>query len=460
MKAVKQSDKLLDNAKRIHMIGIGGSGMCPLAEVLSTKGYTVSGSDTVETAKTEYLRGLGITVFIGQKPENVEGADLVAYSAAIPETNPERKAAAKKGIPTMERSVLLGALTRQYENCIGVAGTHGKTTVSSIITQILLLNKREPTAVIGGTLPIAGSSAVIGDSDILVCESCEFVNSFLEFSPDISVLLNIDNDHLDFFGNMENLAKSFREFVSLSKVSYVNGDSQTVIDTVSGLDTKIITFGKQKNNDFYADNIKMGKYGYCFDVYKNGEKIGSLSMHIPGEHNIYNGLVSFAVCYDLGVSPEGIAEAVSKFTGAGRRFESYGTFSGIQVIDDYAHHPTEIEATIKAAKSLTDGKVTVVFQPFTYSRVALLKDGMIKALSHADKVFLTPIVASREENIYGVSSSDIANALPDAQVVEDYELLTEKMINSAQSGDILITMGAGDIYKVAERISEKLNENG
>ena len=459
MKAERQSDKILSNIKKIHMIGIGGSGMCPLAEVLHAIGYTVSGSDNTETEKTRHLRDLGITVFIGQRPENIEGAELVAYSAAIPKSNPERKTAEEKGIPTMERSVLLGALTRKYDNCIGVAGTHGKTTVSSIITQILLLNKRKPTAVIGGVLPIAGSSAVIGDSDILVCESCEFVNSFLEFSPETSVLLNIDNDHLDFFGNMENLAKSFREFVSLSNVAYVNGDQQLCLNAVSGLDTEIITFGKDKSNDFYADNIKMGKYGYCFDVYKKGKKIGSLSMHIPGEHNIYNGLVSFAVCYDLGVSAEGIADAVYQFTGAGRRFQDYGTFSGIRVIDDYAHHPTEIEATIKAAKSLTSGKVTVVFQPFTYSRVALLKDGMIKALSHADKVFLTPIVASREENIYGVSSSDIANALPDAEVVEDYDILAEKMINSAQSGDILITMGAGDIYKVAERISERLNEN-
>ncbi|MBO4467682.1 MAG: UDP-N-acetylmuramate--L-alanine ligase [Clostridia bacterium] len=459
MKSVKQSDKLLTNINRIHMIGIGGSGMCPLAEVLSSLGYTVSGSDNTETEKTRRLGELGIKVYIGQKAENIEGAELVAYSAAISETNPERAAAVKNGIPTMERSVLLGALTRRYDNCIGVAGTHGKTTVSSIITQILLLNKMQPTAIIGGVLPIAGSSAVIGDSDILVCESCEFVNSFLEFSPDVSVLLNIDNDHLDFFKTMDNLKRSFRDFVSLSKISYVNGDSELCLDAVKGLDTKIITFGRNKTNDFYADNIRMGDHGYCFDVFKSGKTVGSLCMNIPGEHNIYNGLVSFAVCYDLGVSPDGIADAVSRFTGAGRRFEKYGTYGGITVVDDYAHHPTEISATLAAARSLTKGRMIAAFQPFTYSRVALLKDGMIKALSLADKVFLTPIVASREENIYGVSSGDIAKGLNDAAVIDDYDTLCREMINSAKSGDIIITMGAGDIYKVAGKISEKLNEN-
>ena len=459
MKIAKASDKLLTSIKRIHMIGIGGSGMCPLAEVLQAKGYTVSGSDNIETEKTRRLRELGITVFIGQKAENIGEAELVAYSAAVSPENPERKAAEEKGVPTMERSVLLGALTRQYDNCIGVAGTHGKTTVTSIITQILLLNKMEPTAVIGGVLPVSGSSAVIGNSETLVCESCEFVNSFLEFSPDISVLLNIDNDHLDFFKTMDNLSKSFRKFVSLSKTSYVNGDDPRCIEAVKGLETKIITFGRDKKNDYYADNIRMGKYGYCFDVFKNGEMAGRLEMHIPGEHNIYNGLVSFAVCFDFGVSAQGIADAVYKFTGAGRRFQNYGTFGGITVVDDYAHHPTEIKATLDAARSLTKGKVIAAFQPFTYSRVALLKDGMVKALKSADKVFLTPIVASREENIYGVSSQDIADELKDACVTDDYTILRDQMISAAESGDIIITMGAGDIYKVAERIAEKLDEN-
>jgi len=456
VKEIRETDKLLNGIKRIHMIGIGGSGMCPLAEILNEKGFIVSGSDKVETEKTDYLKGLGITVYCGQSAENIKDAELVAFSAAVPEDNVERLEAKRLGIPEMERSVLLGAITRKYNNVIGVCGTHGKTTVTSMITQILLLNKMEPTAVIGGKLPISGSSSVVGKSETLVCESCEFVNSFLEFSPDISVLLNIDNDHLDFFGTMDNLMLSFGKFVSLSNTAYINGDDERCKKATENLNVKKITFGIEKTNDFYADNIEKGKYGYSFDVFKRGEKIGHLDMHIPGKHNILNGLVSFAVCLNEGVSPQGIADAVYKFSGAGRRFEIYGNFGGITVVDDYAHHPTEIKATLSGAKSLNYNKVITVFQPYTYSRVALLKEGMIDALKIADKVFLTPIVASREVNTYGVSSEDIAEKIENAEVVADYEELTEKMIAYAAEGDIIITMGAGDIYKVAQKISEKL----
>ncbi len=457
MKEICETDKLYLNASNIHMIGIGGSGMCPLAEILKSKGYTVTGSDNTETEKTAYLRSIGINVIIGQKEENIIDADLVVYSAAISEDNPERKEAKRLSIPQMERSELLGALTRQYGNVIGVAGTHGKTTVTSMITQILLLSNKEPNAVIGGKLPICGSSCVVGESDTFVCESCEFVDSFLKFSPDISVLLNIDNDHLDYFKTMENLENSFRKFVLLSSTAYVNGDDERVMNTVKGLDTKIITFGLKKENDFYAEDIKTGEYGYSFSVMKNGKKIGELEMHIPGEHNIFNGLASFAVCYDMGVKPEEIKDAVYKFAGAGRRFENIGKKKGITVFDDYAHHPTEIKATLTAAKSLEYKKIITVFQPFTYSRVALLKDGIIDALKVADKVFLTPIVASREKNTFGISSFDLAKEIDGAQVFDDYDKLAEAMVKEAEDGDVIITMGAGDIYKVAHIILEKLS---
>lgn len=457
MKEIRETDKLLNGIKRVHMIGIGGSGMCPIAEILKSMGYDVSGSDNLKTEKTDYLESIGITVFLGQDAKNVESAELVAYSAAVLKTNIERVRAEQLGIPQMERSALLGAITRKYNNVIGVCGTHGKTTVTSMITQILLLSKMEPTAVIGGKLPISGTSSVIGNSETLVCESCEFVNSFLEFSPDISVLLNIDNDHLDFFKTMENLENSFKKFVSLSKTCYANGDDKRVKNATKNLETKIITFGIEDTNDFYAQNITEGEFGFCFDVMKDGKKIGHLNMHIPGKHNIYNGLASFAVCYDMGVNEKDISDAVYKFSGAGRRFEVYGKFKGITVVDDYAHHPTEIKATLSAAKSLNYNKVITVFQPYTYSRVALLKDGMVDALKIADKVFLTPIVASREENIYGVSSEDIAKELNDAKVIGDYEELENAMIESADEGDIIITMGAGDIYKVAKKITEKLS---
>ena len=456
MKKQLNSDKSFLTARHIHMIGIGGSGMCPIAELLLSRGYKVTGSDRNDNANVKRLRELGVTVYNEHIGDNIQGADLVAYSAAVPESNPEMVAAGENNIPKMERSELLGAITRCYDNVIGVSGTHGKTTVSSMITQILLINKQNPNAVIGGKLPMANSSCVVGESETLVCESCEFVDSFLQFSPDITVLLNIDDDHMDYFKTMENLKNSFKKFVSMGKICYANGDDADVKDVISTLDSKVITYGFDETNDYHPQNIKPGKYGYCFDVVKNGEVVGSLEMHAPGKHNIYNGLVSFAVCYDMGVSPSGIADALSKFTGAGRRFEFIGESKGITVVDDYAHHPTEMMATLQAAKTLDYKKVIVVFQPYTYSRVALLRDGMIEALSVADKVFMTPIVAAREENVYGVKSENVTDALPDAQVVADYNELADKMIAAANDGDLIITMGAGDIYKVAHIILEKL----
>lgn len=456
MKKQHIEDKYFLNAHHIHMIGIGGSGMCPLAELLLSRGYKITGSDKSDNANVKRLKALGITVYNEHKAENIDGADLVAFSAAVHNDNPEMKAADENSVPKMERSQLLGAVTRCYDNVIGVSGTHGKTTVSSIITQILLLNKQNPNAVIGGKLPIADSSCVVGNSQTLVCESCEFVDSFLMFSPDITVLLNIDNDHMDYFKNMENLENSFKKFVSMGKICYANGDDERVKKVVSGIDSRVVTYGLSEDNDYYPQNITAGKYGFCFDVMRRGEKVGALDMHVPGRHNIYNGLVSFAVCYEMGVQPQGIADAVARFTGAGRRFEFIGEARGITVVDDYAHHPTEMLATLQAAKTLDYKRVIVAFQPYTYSRVALLREGMIKALSVADKVFVTPIVASREENIYGVKSEDITDSLPDAQVVSDYNELAEKMIESANDGDLIITMGAGDIYKAAHIVLEKL----
>lgn len=456
MKKQHDADKSFLEARHIHMIGIGGSGMGPIAELLLSRGYKITGSDKSDNANVKRLKSLGVNVYNEHVASNINGADLVAYSAAVSTINPEMVAADEAGVPKMERSQLLGAITRCYDNVIGVSGTHGKTTVSSMITQILLLNKQNPNAVIGGKLPMVDSSCVVGDSETLVCESCEFVDSFLQFSPDITVLLNIDDDHLDYFKTMENLENSFKKFVSMGKICYANGDDSRVKGVVSHIDSKVVTYGFGEANDYYPQNIVSGKYGYCFDVMFRGERVGRLKMRAPGKHNIYNGLVSFAVCYDMGVSADGIADAISKFTGAGRRFEFIGEAKGITVVDDYAHHPTEMLATLQAAKTLDYKKVIVVFQPYTYSRVALLRDGMLKALSIADKVFMTPIVAAREENIYGVKSEDVTNALPDAQVVADYDELAQNMIDSASDGDLIITMGAGDIYKVAHIILEKL----
>ena len=455
MKQLRSEDKLLEGIKKIHMIGIGGSGMCPLAEILNAKGYSLSGSDNNESDPLKRVKAMGAKVFMGHNAENIAGAELVVYSAAISQDNPELVAAKEQGIPTMERSHLLGALTRYYDDVIGVCGTHGKTTVTSMITQILILNKREPNAVIGGRLPLINSNGVTGSSQTLVCEACEFVDTFLQMSPDVSVLLNIDNDHLDYFKTMDNLVASFRKFIGMSKTAYVNGDDELVMKATEGIDSKIITFGLGDKNDYCAKNIEKGKYGFCFDAMYRGEKICKIEMHIPGMHNVLNGLAAFAVCHQYGVEPQGIAKAIAEFTGAGRRFEFLGNY-GFTLADDYAHHPTEIEATLKAAKELDYNRVIAVFQPFTFSRTALLKDDFIKALSFADKVIMTPIMGSREINTYGICSEDIAGKLSDAVVVDGFENIADYIISHAKDGDLVITMGGGDIYKAAHIVQEKL----
>ena len=456
MKELRAEDKIIEGVKRIHMIGIGGSGMCPIAEILHSKGYALTGSDNNESDPLKRIKALGIKVFMGHHPENVEGAELVVYSAAISKDNPELVAAAQKGIPTMERSHMLGALTRRFDNVIGVCGTHGKTTVTSMITHILILNKQDPTAVIGGKLPLINSNGIAGKSETMVCESCEFVDTFLQLSPDIAVLLNIDNDHLDYFKTMDNLVLSFHKFLEMSSKCYVNGDDELCVKAAENTEAEIVTFGFNAENDYYAENIESGKYGFSFDVINKGKKLARVNMHIPGKHNILNGLAGFVTAFEQGVEPEGIAKALETFKGAGRRFEFLGEY-GFVLADDYAHHPTEIKATLKAAKELNYNRVIAVFQPFTFSRTALLKDEFIEALSVADKVILTPIMGSREVNTYGIMSEQLAEKLNDAIVVDGFENIADKIIEVAKENDIVITMGGGDIYKAAHIVQEKLS---
>lgn len=455
MKQLRDTDLLLTKIKRVHMIGIGGSGMCPLAEILHSKGYVITGSDNTEGDTLNRVKSLGIKVFMGHNAENIGDAELVVYSAAISEDNPERVAAKELGIPTMERSKLLGALTRHYDNVIGVCGTHGKTTTSSMITQILYLSKMEPSAVIGGKLPLINSNGLCGNSDIFVCESCEFVNTFLEMSPDISVLLNVDNDHLDYFKTMDNLVSSFSKFVSMSKLAFYNRDDELSARAVDGLDIKKVTFGLSDNCDYRADNLRPSKFGYAFDVFKNNEFLSSFELKVPGRHNVMNALAAISVCDYLGVGALDIKKSLEDFKGAGRRFEFYGEFNGFMLADDYAHHPTEIAATLSAAHDLDYNNVIAVFQPFTFSRTALLKDDFIRALSIADKVILTPIMGSREVNTYGISSDDIAKGLSNCISVNNFDEAVETILSVAKENDIVITMGGGNVYQIAHMIEKR-----
>lgn len=459
MKDKTKTDLLIEQAKKIHMIGIGGSGMCPLAEILHSKGYVLTGSDNNESDPLKRVRALGIPVFMGHHADNVKGADLIVYSAAISQDNPELVAAAELGIPCVERSYLLGAVTRQFDDVIGVCGTHGKTTTTSLITQILYMAEFDPTAVIGGRLPLTNSNGIAGKSSYMVCESCEYVDTFLKLSPDIAVLLNIDNDHLEYFKTMENLTLSFKKFCDMAeKQVIVNGDDVRALSATEEAKDRRITFGMEKSNRYYAENIEAGAIGMSFDVLDGGEKIMHVKLPIPGRHNVYNALAAIAAARYVGVPDEKIARAIAAFHGAGRRFELLGEFGGILLADDYAHHPTEIKATLKAAQNMgRKGSVIAVFQPFTFSRTAMLKDDFIEALSHADKVVMTPIMGSREKNTFGIRSEDIAGALPDAVVVETFDDVAAYIGQNAKSGDLVITMGGGDIYKAAYKIRDLLN---
>ncbi|MBQ0111222.1 MAG: UDP-N-acetylmuramate--L-alanine ligase, partial [Oscillospiraceae bacterium] len=437
MKEYRVGDEILESVKNIHMIGIGGSGMCPLAEILHTKGYIITGSDNNESDPLKRIIALGIKVYMGHSAANVEGAQLVVYSAAISADNPEIAEAKRLGIPTIERSILLGIITRKFDNVIGVCGTHGKTTVTSMITQVLCISGLDPTAVIGGRLPLIGANGIAGESENMVVESCEFVETFLKLSPDRAVLLNIDNDHLDYYKTMENLTAAFSKFVGMASKIYINGDDALRLTAARNKKGEITTFGINESNDFYATDIKTDTCGISFTVWHKGENMGTAQLSLFGKHNVYNALAAFSVCFDMGISLEEFCEALSSFNGAGRRFEKLFANDEITVMDDYAHHPTEIAATLTAAKELGQNRVTVVFQPFTFSRTELLLDDFISALSIADRVVLTPIMGSREINTSGIDSKDIAKGLKDVKLVDNFEQAADFIVNTKQKGDLV-----------------------
>lgn len=451
-------DDLILNAKKIHMIGIGGSGMCPLAEILHSEGFVLSGSDVNESDPLKRIRALGINVTMGHSACNVHGSDLVVYSAAISKDNPELMEAETLGIPVMERSELLGAITRRFSKVIGVCGTHGKTTTSSAVAQVLIMNGYDPTAVIGGRLPLINANGRAGKSDYMVCESCEFVDTFLKLSPHMAVLLNIDNDHLDYFKTMDNLVASFEKFINLSKVAVINGDDPLCVKAASKFEGEKITFGLGAHNDYTATCIEPASLGFKFKVNFKGEYLFDLCLSVPGKHNVMNSLSVVAACRYYGVPDEGIKKGIEAFGGAGRRFEKLGEFNGITLVDDYAHHPTEIKATLNAAKQLDFNRIISVFQPFTFSRTELLKNDFIDALSVADKVILTPIMGSREVNTTGIMSEHLAAGLNDAVCVAGLKEAAEEAVRSAEKGDIIITMGGGDIYKSAYMMRDLFNK--
>ena len=451
--------EVLQNAKRIHFIGIGGSGMCPLAEILHAKGYSLQGSDNNESSIVERIRALGIPVMMGQKAENIEGADMIVYSAAIKKDNPELAAALNSGIPTFKRAELFGEVTRQFDNCIGICGTHGKTTTTSMAVQTMLSAGLDPSAVIGGKLPLTDSYGLVGKSENAVVEACEFEDTFLHLYPNVSVILNVDEDHMEYFKTMDNLILSFHKFAQMAKSAVIyNGDDENTLKAINGISGKeMISFGFDQHNNYYADNIKEVNGAYTqFDVIHNGIKLGNISLSVPGRHNILNALAALACAIYSGAKFEDCVSGLEEFRGAGRRFEHLGSYNGVDIIDDYAHHPAELKVTIEAAMKLGYNNVWAVFQPFTYSRTAMHFDEFIDVLKIPDKCVMTEIMGSREVNTYNIYTSQLAEKIPGSVWFETQPEVADYVAAHVKPGDLVITMGCGDIYKAAHMIIEKL----
>lgn len=463
----------LKGKKHIHMIGIGGSGMYPLAQVLHAKGYYLTGSDNNETDTLAAVRALGIPVQLGQRAENIGDADLVVYSAAIAKTNPERAAAEASGVDMMERSELLGIVSEWYNDAVCIAGTHGKTTTSSMLAQILFTAGVDLSAVIGGKLPSIGGSGRAGSSDVFVCEACEYVDTFLRLSPDIAVILNIDEDHMEYFKTLDNLKRSFTAFAEkASRTVLYNGDDANTIDAVSGLTGKeLLSFGTGEDCNWRVTDIcHTAEQTTTFNVWRNGEQLGTATLQIPGQHNVINALAAIAAAHCVGMNFAQCQAGLLAFHGAKRRFDIHAHCGGITVADDYGHHPAEIAATLKAAKAMPYRRVIAVHQPFTYSRTKRLLDDFAEALKIADVVALTDIMGGREENTEGVFTRQLAEKIPgciwfpqdetvpqdDARKYKNFDEVCDAVCLLAQPGDLIITLGCGDVNKLSKRIADTL----
>lgn len=449
----------LDDKKRIHFMGIGGSGMCPLAEILLAKGYEITGSDIAEGDTLERIRNYGIKVYMGQNAENIKDAkpDVLCYTAAIKDDNPELVAAREMGIPTLERSEMLGIVVSHYKKSVAISGTHGKTSTTGMLTQILVGSKKDPSAIIGGKLPYIGGNSHVGKSDIMVCEACEYVDSFLQLHPFISVILNIDADHLDYFKNLDNIKKSFNKFAhQTSNLVVYNGDNANAEDALEDVNINKITFGLSMENDYYATNMQRHGVTQSYDLMYQGEFLTKINLSVPGIHNIYNSLAAITVADYLGVPIKDIAENIAKFTGVHRRFELLGKPNGITVVDDFAHHPTELTSTLETAMELGFKHVWAVFQPHTFSRTALLMDDFAKALKIPDTAIISAILPVRETNTYNVYNTDLGKKVPGSVCLETFDEITDYIVKNAKEGDLVLTMGGGNVYMCANQIVKAL----
>lgn len=439
-----------------HLVGIGGVSMSPLAEVLMGMGLTIRGSDLHPGDNTANLERLGIEIDYGHRVENVHPeTDFVVRTAAVHDDNAEIVAARGMGIPVFERTQAWGAIMRDYKNALCISGTHGKTTTTSMSTHILMAAEKDPTVMIGGTLPLLHAGHRIGKGDTIIMESCEYYNSFLSFSPTVAVILNIEADHLDFFNDLADIKRSFRKFAErVPETGWVvaNADDENTMSALAGIERRVITFGLSGKADVYAKNIVSKGAQTEFDIYNKGRIFTRVSLRVPGRHNVKNALAATAAAICLGISPTAVRYGLAGFTGAGRRFEFKGKYNGADVYDDYAHHPGELKALMNAVEPLGYKRIVVVFQPHTYTRTMALFDDFVEQLRRPDLTYLAEIYAARETNTYGISSADLSREIPNSLFFSSVEELEKSLRWTASPGDIILTVGAGDIYKVGENL--------
>ncbi|MEE1086793.1 MAG: UDP-N-acetylmuramate--L-alanine ligase [Schaedlerella sp.] len=443
----------------IHFIGIGGISMSGLAEILLNEGFTVSGSDMKESALTQHLESKGARIFYAQIASNItDDIDCVVYTAAISSSNEELMEVMSRGIPTLTRAALLGQLMKNYKTPVAVSGTHGKTTTTSMLSHIFLAGDLDPTISVGGILQAIGGNIRVGNSDVFVTEACEYTNSFLEFFPKYAIILNVEEDHLDFFKDLDDIRNSFHRFSKLlpeDGALIINGDIENYEGICKDLDCRIITYGSSREFDYHAQNISYDEKGcVCFDLVKGDNVCEHIHLSVTGEHNAYNALSAIATAELLGLSMDTIQKGLLAFTGTDRRFDYKGTLNGVTIVDDYAHHPTEIKATMMAAKHYPHKELWVVFQPHTYTRTKAFMHEFAEALSLADHLVLADIYAARETDTLGVSSEQLAEEArklgTDVYYFPSFQEIEEFLKTNCATGDLLITMGAGDVVNIGE----------
>ncbi|MDR1801783.1 MAG: UDP-N-acetylmuramate--L-alanine ligase [Lachnospiraceae bacterium] len=445
----------------VHFVGIGGISMSGLAQILLNEGFSVSGSDSKSSAMTERLAAAGAIIYEGQKASNItDNIDLAVYTAAIKEDDEELAEIRRRGIPLLTRAQMLGQLMSNYETPIAVSGTHGKTTTTSLVAHILLAAGKDPTVSVGGVLKAINGNIYVGSTGYFVTEACEFHDSFLDLNPKIGIILNIDDDHLDYFKTMDNVYHSFHKFaegIPYEGTLIINSEIKDLYKVNEDLECRILYYGFDSSNDYGATNIQFDEKACgSFDLVCDGIFRERLSLNVPGLHNVSNALAAIAAADTLGISLEYIKAGLADFDGADRRFQYKGTFNEVTVIDDYAHHPSEIKATLSAAHLYTKNPIWCIFQPHTYSRTELLFNEFVEALSNADHVILPEIYAARESNVHGTSAKQLEEALKergvDAYFIPLFPDVEKFCKENCKKGDVLITMGAGDVVNIGESL--------